>query len=370
MVGHIDLYGEIGTRVTNDSVKAQINPNATEHIVHLHSEGGDVYEGILIYHTLKALPNVTVVVEGLSASIASFVMQAGKKIIALRPSDIMIHNPWAGPVTGDAKDFVNAAAQLERIKSTIISGYKPRMGKGDSEIAAMMDKETWMTADEAMASGIVDEVQDKLKAVAIVDLKKFNDMQNQEEVKGMFATLMAKFDNLLKPKNVEMTTDEGVSVMVEPELAVGAKITADGKPLKAGSYVINGNTVSVSPDGVIATVSADDPAGPSSEEKPTDLAAENAALKTELEALKAQLGAKAEEAAKAAAQAQAANKQVLEFKNAFKGLQDEVKTLKNATIGDDSVPGAVPQTETTQQWIDPAWVAEVQGLIDYKSKRN
>lgn len=367
MVGHIDLYGEIGTRVTNDSVKAQINPNATEHIVHLHSEGGDVYEGILIYHTLKALPNVTVVVEGLSASIASFVMQAGKKIIALRPSDIMIHNPWAGPVTGDAKDFVNAAAQLERIKSTIISGYKPRMGKGDSEIAAMMDKETWMTADEAMASGIVDEVQDKLKAVAIVDLKKFNDMQNQEEVKGMFATLMAKFDNLLKPKAAEMTTDSGVSVMVEPSLEEGAKITSDGKPLADGSYVINGNTVTVA-GGMITAVTEKEAelAAPEA----SDLSAENAALKSELETLKAQLGAKAEEAAKAAAQVQAANKQVLEFKNAFKGLQDEVKTLKNATIGDDSVPGAVPQTETTQQWIDPAWVAEVQGLIDYKSKRN
>ena len=369
MVGHIDLYGEIGTRVTNDSVKAQINPNASEHIVHLHSEGGDVYEGILIYHTLKALPNVTVVVEGLSASIASFVMQAGKKIISLRQSDIMIHNPWAGPVTGDAKDFVNAAAQLERIKSTIISGYKPRMGKGEAEIAAMMDGETWMTADEAMASGIIDEVQDKLKAVAILDLNKFNDMKDNEEVKGMFATIMAKFDNLLKPKAMDMTLDDGTAVMVEPDLAVGAKITADGQPLKAGSYVINGNTVAVSPDGVIATVSEDDPAGPSSEPAPTDLAAENTALKAELEALKAQVGAKAEEAAKAAAQAQAANKQVLEFKNAFKGLQDEVKALKNATVGDESVPGAAPQEQTEKQWLDPAWVNEVQGLIDYKQNR-
>lgn len=369
MVGHIDLYGEIGTRVTNDSVKAQINPNATEYVVHLHSEGGDVYEGILIYHTLKALPNVTVVVEGLSASIASFVMQAGKKIIALRPSDIMIHNPWAGPVTGDAKDFVNAAAQLERIKSTIISGYKPRMGKGDMEIAAMMDEETWMTADEAMASGIIDEVQDKLKAVATFDTKKFNDMQNQEEVKGMFATIMAKFDNLLKPKSMDMTLDDGTPVMVEPGLSEGAKITADGQPLKVGSYVINGNTVAVSPDGVIATVSQDDPAGPKSPEDTVDLAAENAALKNELEALKAQVGAKAEEAVKAAAGVQAANKQVMEFKNALTKMQEEVKALKNATVGDETIPGSAVITEQAQPvMMDAAWAAEVQNIINFKKQ--
>lgn len=369
MVGHIDLYGEIGTRVTNDSVKAQINPNATEHMVHLHSEGGDVYEGILIYHTLKALPNVTVVIEGLSASIASFVMQAGKKIIALRPSDIMIHNPWAGPVTGDAKDFVNAAAQLERIKSTIISGYKPRMGKGDAEIAAMMDKETWMSADEAMASGIIDEVQDKLKAVAILDLNKFKDMKDQEEVKGMFANIMAKFDSIMKFKAMDVTTDAGVVVSVEPGLEEGAKITSDGKPMADGSYGINGNTVTVA-GGMITAIAEKEAEPAKPEEEPMDLSAENAALKTELEALKAQLGAKAEEAVKAAAAAQAANKQVLEFRNAFKGLQDEVKTLKNATVGDESVPGAVPQAQIEKQWIDPAWVAEVQSIIDFKTKRN
>ena len=366
MVGHIDLYGEIGTRVTNDSVKAQINPNATEHMVHLHSEGGDVYEGILIYHTLKALPNVTVVVEGLSASIASFVMQAGKKIIALRPSDIMIHNPWAGPVTGDAKDFVNAAAQLERIKSTIISGYKPRMGKGDTEIAAMMDEETWMTADEAMASGIIDEVQDKLKAVATFDTKKFNDMQNQEEVKGMFATIMAKFEALLKPKAMDLTTEEGIAVSVEPALEPGATITSDGKPVPNGTHVINGQTVTVA-GGKIATVTEKEMI--EDEPETTDLAAENAALKTELEALKAQVGAKAEEAVKAAAGVQAANKQVLEFKNALTKMREEVKALKNATVGDETVPGSVPQAEQAQAiTMDAAWAAEVQNIINFKKQ--
>lgn len=373
MVGHIEIHGEIGTRVTFETVKAQINPSFTSYIVHLSSEGGDVYEGMKIYHSLKALPDVTVVVEGLAASIATLIMQAGKKIIALRPSDIMIHNPW-GQKQGEADDFIAAAEQLNRIKSTLISIYKPRLKKSETEIAAMMDDETWMTADEAMAAGLVDEVQDRLKAVAKINFKQSSTMENK--IEKMFNALMDKIEKALNPKNmIEAPLEDGTIVIIDTEDPAdleGKSITINGEKAPNGPHRLADGRVITVEDGVIVSVGGGDN-GDSEVEAKKKEEDEYAALRKENEELKSQLAAIQAAKNEAEQNVKAANKKVNDLTVNFKAVKEEVEKLKNMTVGDDSVPGASPEAEmkreTTKQ-IDPAFAALSGHLTSYLEGRN
>lgn len=373
MEGHIDIHGEIGTRVTLQSVKAQTSPSYTSYIVHLASEGGDVYEGIKIYHAIKALPNVTVVVEGLAASIATLIMQAGKRIIALKPSDIMIHNPW-GQIQGEADDFIAAAEQLNRIKSTLISIYKPRLKKSETEIAAMMDNETWMSAEEAMAAGLVDEVQERLKAVAKLDFKKFKNDSMENKLVEKFNALLKSLDAGIKaafnPKAMaEVTLEDGTVAMIDtedPSDIQGKGITVNGEPVPDGQHKLaDGRTITVA-GGVITAV------GSAEAKKPDDMEA----LKKENEELKSKLAAMESAKAEADKTVQSQNRKINEMSTTFKNLKKEVEDLRNATAGVEEAPVADPDAEAArnrqQVEVDPMFAAfakDVQGIFKDKKIR-
>lgn len=375
MVGHIEIHGEIGTRVTFETVKAQINPAYTSYIVHLSSEGGDVYEGMKIYHALKALPNVTVVVEGLAASIATLIMQGGQKIVALRPSDIMIHNPW-GQTQGEADDFIAAAEQLNRIKSTLISIYKPRLKKSEADIAAMMDNETWMSADEAMAAGLVDEVQDRLKAVAKINFKQSDTMENK--IEKMFNALMDKIEKALNPKNmIEAPLEDGTIVMIDtedPADLVGKSITIEGEPAPDGDHKLADGRVVKVEQGVIVSVGGGESESEPEDKKPKE--DEYEALRKENEELKSQLAAIQAAKQEAEQNVKAANKKVNDLTVNFKAVKEEVEKLKNMTAGTDDVPGASPEAEMRReekaQVVHPAFAAlsrDVAGVFNDKKNR-
>lgn len=328
MEGIIEIHGEIGERVTLETVKSQINEKATSHTVYLNSEGGEVNEGIKIYHLLNNLPNVTVVVEGLAASIATLIMQAGKKIIALRPSQIMIHNPF-GQMQGEEKDMMDAAAQLKRVKSIIISVYKKRpklAALSEPQLAAMMDNATWMDADEALNAGFVDEVRDKLRAVAKLDLNKIK-MEENKEVAGMFEKLSKQFETFMasfnskgvKAKNIiAETLESGGEIQIqaaEGEDWVGKTATVDGAPAAPGEYPLaTGETIVIGEGSIVSTV----------KEPAMDNNKELAEAKAQIEALKKELEMKGTEAAAAQKSANDAVAAVANMKTEFLAFKNSV----------------------------------------------
>lgn len=373
MEGIIDIHGEIGAQgsvgsdgrkvVSYEDVKEQINTKATSHTVLLNSPGGEVNEGIKIFHLLNSLPNVTVVIDGLAASIATLIMQAGKKIVALRPSQVMIHNPF-GQIQGESKDMIAGAEQLNRIKSIIISVYKKRpqlQAKSEAEIGAMMDKATWMDADAAVAAGFIDEAQDKLlKAVARFDINQFN-MEDNKEVKGMLKTFGEKLDNFLnkfKVKNVvEETLADGSILTVqadEGEDWAGKSAQVNGSPAEEKEYeMATGEIVVMGPNSTISAVKQ-------KEMENKELA--NALAK--IDELQKQLDSKT-------AEATAANKSVVEVTNMVKDIKKEFVDFKNKIekepFGDKSPAPVKPRTdegEQAEKVYDP-----MAGLWDvYKSR--
>lgn len=133
--------------VTTDEVDVEIN-----------SPGGDVFAGLAIYNGLRASgKKINVKVLGLAASAASLVAMAGDTIEMPENAFMMIHNPW-GFAMGGADEMRNTADVLDKIGTGLVSTYAKRTGKTDQEIAALLDAETWMTAQEAVDAGFATSV--------------------------------------------------------------------------------------------------------------------------------------------------------------------------------------------------------------------
>jgi ATP-dependent Clp endopeptidase proteolytic subunit ClpP len=126
--------------------------------VEINSPGGDVFDGIAIYNSLRNHEaEITTRVDGIAASIASVIAQAGDHRIMVAASQMMIHNAW-GLTVGDSGDHEDMAGILRQQDDVIASIYAARSGKPADEFIALMDAETWMTADQAVEHGLADEV--------------------------------------------------------------------------------------------------------------------------------------------------------------------------------------------------------------------
>jgi len=160
----ISIHDEIGSwGVSAKDFLAQLRSiaAATPITLSIHSPGGEVFDGLAIYHALKARGNVTVRIEGLAASMASVIAMAGTRIEMPRNAFLMIHNP-SGFAMGDAADMRQLADLLDKIKSSLVAAYRDRTKKTDEDIMDMMDAETWLTGEEAVEHGFADATTDEV----------------------------------------------------------------------------------------------------------------------------------------------------------------------------------------------------------------
>jgi ATP-dependent Clp protease protease subunit len=150
--------------------------------VRLNSPGGDVFGGRSIAQAIRGYPDeVTIQIDGLAASAASTIAAAGDKVIAAADAMVMIH--WAWTITlGNKRDHESAVNLLDKIDAQIIEGYQAKAGPdNETDWFAMMDADngngTWMTAQEALGYGLVDEVlparSDKTKNAVEWDLSAY-----------------------------------------------------------------------------------------------------------------------------------------------------------------------------------------------------
>lgn len=150
--------------------------------VRINSPGGSIFDGIAILNGLRGHnAKVTTVVDGVAASIASVIAMGGDEIVMNKNSQMMIHNAW-DLVVGNADDLQKAADRLRQFSGNIASVYAERAGGSVADWQALMDAETWYTADEAVAAGLADLVLvDTVKETAMAsyirpdafDLSKF-----------------------------------------------------------------------------------------------------------------------------------------------------------------------------------------------------
>lgn len=174
--GELTLYGEIasstwwGDELTPKQFKDDLDSlgDIKNLNIYINSGGGDVFAGQAIHSMLKRHPaNKTVYIDGLAASIASVIAMAGDKIIMPKNAMMMIHNAWTF-AAGNKDDLRKMADDMEKIDASIVSTYAEKTGKSDKEITALMDAETWFTADEAVKEGFADELEAEKKIAASI----------------------------------------------------------------------------------------------------------------------------------------------------------------------------------------------------------
>lgn len=130
--------------------------------VHINSVGGDMYAGIAIYNRLKGLAaKVTTINDGLAASAGSLIFMAGDNRKVNSGSNLMIHGA-AGFLYGyyQTQDLKAVIKQLEAHNKAGINIYAERTGRPADEIKHLVDRETWMTGQDAVDQGFADEVID------------------------------------------------------------------------------------------------------------------------------------------------------------------------------------------------------------------
>lgn len=261
----VDLYGEVVEDVPIDwwtgekveglfiELKQFLNDldtlkDAKNITFRINSIGGDVEAGISIYNRIRGLAGkTTTVVDGLAASAASIIAQAGDVRQVSVGAQTMIHGASAGLVgyynLGDVKRIEN---MLTAINKSVAGIYAERSGADVDHIRAMMEKEKWMTPEEAVAEGFADEIVGKeepvvdrvsgnagmilvngvphtLRGMPIPDAMKVRNILPEEAV-GTAKDLQGeeqaeKVSNGLEPSDIELSTAaEGRKTMDLQEL--------------------------------------------------------------------------------------------------------------------------------------------------------
>lgn len=165
----IFISGEINTDVAN-LVIAQLlfleaKNNNKDISLYINSPGGEVDAGLAIYDTMNFIKSkVNVICVGLAASMAAVLLSSGEKgkRYALPHSRIMIHQPLGG-AQGQASDIKIQAEQILKIRDIINGILSKNTGKSLEEIEKDTNRDYYLTPEEALKYGLIDEILEKNK---------------------------------------------------------------------------------------------------------------------------------------------------------------------------------------------------------------
>jgi ATP-dependent protease ClpP protease subunit len=184
-VAEIYVYGNIGDKWSEDGVVASelvrdiAVLEADAITLRINSYGGSVTDGLAIYNALKRHPApVSVEVDGVAISCASYIAMAGDTITMAKNAQMMIHAPW-GISMGNAGELREQADILDRYAKAMASAYSDKTGHAYADDLALLTdgKDHWYSADEAVAAGFADLVGDEVAVAASLaqtfDLSRF-----------------------------------------------------------------------------------------------------------------------------------------------------------------------------------------------------
>lgn len=231
------VYGDISDSAYWDEVGAKefvadlSKVTSNDITVRVNSGGGSVFAGFAMYNSLKQhKANITVRVDGLAGSAASIVAMAGDKIIMPLGSMMFIHNSWTY-AAGNASELSDYADMLKKIDESMLEVYKAKTGLDEKAIKDLMDKDSWLTANEALQLGFATDVED-IQIAASLEGKNlvFGSVKHNYDKlpkNGLKIDIGASIEaNTNQKKEIEMTFDE-----------VKAKFSNDIKALTDEAYL-------------------------------------------------------------------------------------------------------------------------------------
>ena len=183
----IFIYSDIGYDWWEDKSTAQLFAEELKNLgdvssidLHINSNGGDVFDGQAIHTLIKNHKGfVTAYIDGLAASIATVIAMGADKVIMPKNAMMMIHNAWTG-LYGNANDLRKMADDLDHINDTIVHTYlaKAKDKTDEATIRDLMDKESWLNAEECLSLGLCDEVSEPVKMAACLTKEQAHKFKN------------------------------------------------------------------------------------------------------------------------------------------------------------------------------------------------
>merc|ERR1712232_1339924 len=160
----IFLGSEIDDELANQIIGVMLyldSEDSTKPIyLYINSPGGSVISGLAIYDAMQHIKSEVITINlGLAASMASFILAAGSKgkRLALPSSRTMIHQPMGG-AQGQAEDIKVEAAQIMKIRDNLVKMYSMMTGQTQDQIIKDLDRDKFLSAEEAVDYGLVDRV--------------------------------------------------------------------------------------------------------------------------------------------------------------------------------------------------------------------
>ena len=223
----LSIYDEIGFwgvqasdfRTSLAAIKASVIN------VEINSPGGDVFAGVAIYNMLKSSgKEIVVKVMGVAASAASLIAMAGTKRQMPKNTMMMVHNPWSFAM-GNADELRETADTLDKIGNSLLGTYMAATGMDEPQMKELLAKDTWLTADEALAMGFATEVTDEIKVSAKFDLARAELPANVQAALGL--NPKAELTDEEKAAADEAARVEAERIEAERQAAENAETVAD-----------------------------------------------------------------------------------------------------------------------------------------------
>ncbi len=252
------LYEQIGQTFWGDGMTARAfreelaKHEGREILLRVNSAGGSVYDGIAMYHALVEHDGeVTAVVDGIAASMASLILMAAEHITVKQGAQVMVHMPWTIAL-GDAEELRQEAAILEQLGDGMAEIYAARTGRKLDDVKGLMAAETWMSADSAVEEKFADEVglpyapgeDDEEEERQKAALTKWDVRMFARAPAGVYGTKRLEFKRMAPKKALALlrglqlasasTTDEEFA-MTEEEKQKAAKAAEEAKKQAAAA---------------------------------------------------------------------------------------------------------------------------------------
>ena len=128
--------------------------------IYINSPGGSVTAGLAIYDTIQYIkPDIQTIAMGQASSMGAILLACGTpgKRMSLPSARILIHQPWGG-AQGQAIDIGIQAKEIVRLKQLLIKYFANHTGKSEKDIAGDLERDNFMSADEALKYGIIDKI--------------------------------------------------------------------------------------------------------------------------------------------------------------------------------------------------------------------
>ncbi len=191
-VAELILYGDVGWDFTAKQIATDLRAmgKITQLKAYIQSGGGDVIDGMAIYNILARWPcQKSICIESIAASMASVICMAFDTVIMPSNAFLMIHSNWGGAV-GTAEDLREYADLLDKWRASMGKAYQDKAkGKlSEEQLAQFFKEDTWLSAQEAVALGLADQIIEPLQLAASIDTKRLQEYENMpDKLKALFA---------------------------------------------------------------------------------------------------------------------------------------------------------------------------------------